>query len=270
MKTICWLLLATPLTLPAAEPPFHNRGTLDGFTGANQRAKVKESRAQDRDGNGRSLECLMLRKEPDTPNRGCHAEAHLARFPDGSPLGRHPGFGATTVYQVRFDRNCERASVGFFQYKNHVGPDQWKHLVAMWRMPDKHGEEIHFQVNPGGKSEYRYAALSATQGTALVSDRWHEVRVNGNFTNDASGWVEISINGKLVEWFHDRARKKPAGTRIRGNFLPDLPGSEWQLQLGGYGFFKDRRTEQATAWIDDIRVWNKAHETINARKIRES
>jgi hypothetical protein len=257
MKTLCWLLLAAPLTLPAAEPLFHNRGTLDGFTGANQRAKVKESRAQDRDGNGRSLECLMLRKEPDTPNHGCHAEVHLARFTDGSSLGRNPGFQATTVYQVYFDKNCDAASVGFFQYKNHAGPAHWKYLVALWRVPDKHGGEIHLQVNPTGKSEYHYAALSATHRTALVTDRWHEVRVNGNFTNDASGWVEISINGKLVEWFHDRARKQPAGIRIRGKMLPDLPGSEWQLQLGGYGFFKDQQTERATVWIDDIRVWNK-------------
>jgi hypothetical protein len=265
MKSIYWLLLATRLTLPAAEPLFHNRGTLDGFTGANQRTKVKESSAQDRDGNGRSLECLMLRAEPDTPNQGCHAEAHLARFPDGSPLGRHPGFTATTFYQLRFDRNCDRASVGFFQYKNHAGPDQWKHLVALWRMPDKHGEEIHFQVNPGGRSEYHYAALSAANGTALVAERWHEVRVTGNFTNDASAWVEISINGKLVEWFHDRDRKQAAGTRITGALLPDLRGSDWQLQLGGYGFFKDQHTERATVWIDDMRVWNKVVEPTVAR-----
>lgn len=259
------VLLASCWTLPAAEPQFHNRGTLDGFTGANQRAKVKESHAQDHDGNGRSLACLMLRAEPDTPNKGCHAEVHLARFTDGTRLGLHTGFEATTVYQVHFDKNCDAASVGFFQYKNHAGPGLWNHLVALWRMPDKQGSEIHFQVNPTGKSQYHYASLSANDGTALVAERWHEIKVTGHFTRVDSGWVEISINGRLVEWFHDRARTQPAGTRIRGKLLPDLPGTEWQLQLGGYGFFKDERTEEATVFIDDIRVWNKAHQTNPAR-----
>ncbi len=252
------ILLASLGSVCGETPMFMNRGVLDGFTGGNQRLKISESCEQDFDGNNTSLKCLMIRTEPDTPNGGCHAEVHLRRFPDGSLLGAHPGFSGTTVYHVRFDENCDRASVGFFQYKNHAGPDKWKHLVALWRMPDKHGGEIHFQVNPGGKSEYRYAALSAANGTALVADRWHEVRVAGNCTNDATGWVEISINGKLVEWFHDRDRNQAAGTRIRGKMLPDLPGAEWQLQLGGYGFFKDQQTERATVWIDDIRVWNKS------------
>jgi hypothetical protein len=268
MKSPRFASLCLLLCLPSAaaeQPAFHNRGVLAGFTGANQKSKVSEATAHDQDGNGLSLECLMLRNEPDTPNKGCHAEAHLARFSDGSPLGRHPGFQATTIYHVRFDKNCDAASVGFFQYKNHAGPDQWNYLVALWRMPDKRGEEIHFQVNPTGKSEYHYAALSAANNTALVADRWHELRITGSLTNDASGWVEISINGKLLEWFHDRARKQPAGTRIRGKMLPDLPGAEWQLQLGGYGFFKDQHTERATVWIDDIRVWNKLLEPTAAR-----
>lgn len=235
-------------------PVFVNHGVLAGFTGANQRSKISESHEQDFDGNGTSLKCLMIPTEPDTPSGGCHAEAHLARLPDGTSFGRYPGFSCTTVYRVRFDQNCERASVGFFQYKNSEGPDQWKYLVALWRMPGKNGEEIHFQVNPTGKSEYHYAALSTTNGTALVADRWHEVRVTGNFASDASGWAEISINGQKVEWYHDRARKQPAGPRITGAFLPPLPGAEWQLQLGGYGFFKSRRERPANVFIDDIKV----------------
>lgn len=241
----------------AEAPRFHNRGVLAGFTGANQKSKVSESTVQDHDGNGRSLECLMLRAEPDTPNHGCHAEVHLAAFPDGGPLARHPEFDATTIYQVRFDRNCDTASVGFFQYKNHEGPDRWKHLVAVWRMPGKNGSEIHFQVNPKGASEYCYARLSADDGTALVAERWHQIKVTGNFTCDDTGWVEVFINGKAVEWHHDPEWRRPAGTRIRLACLPDLPGSGWQLQLGGYGFFKDRSTARATVFIDGVEVWDR-------------
>lgn len=199
----------------------------------------------------------MLPTEPDTPNGGCHAEVHLEHFPNGSFLGRNPGFSATTVYRVRFDPHCEQASVGFFQYKNCGGPDRWKYLLAIWRMPGKNGREIHFQVNPSGQSEYRYAALTMTNGTALVPDRWHEVRVTGNFSSDTNGWVEISINGQPVEWSYDRAHKKPAGPRITGKLLPALPGAEWQLQLGGYGFFKSRRESAAAVFIDDVKVWSK-------------
>lgn len=242
----------------AASPVFENAGVLAGFTGGNQRAKVSETREHDLDGNGTSLKCLMIPGEPDTPKGGCHAEVHLERFPDGSFLGRHPGFNGTTVYHVRFDRNCERASVGFYQYKNSGGPKRWDYLVALWRMPGKNGGEIHFQVNPSGKSEYRYAALSATSGTALVPDRWHEVHVTGNFSSDTNGWAEIHINGQPVEWFYDRARKQPAGSRIVGKLLPALPGAEWQLQLGGYGFFKSRRDPPATVFIDDVKVWRPA------------
>lgn len=235
-------------------PVFINHGVLAGFTGGNQRSKISESREQDFDGNGTSLKCSMIPTQPDTPTGGCHAEVHLARYPDGSLLGQHPGFSSTTVYHVRFDKICDRASVGFFQYKNCAGPEQWKYLVALWRMPGQNGEEIHFQVNPTGKSVYHYAALSATNGTALVADRWHEVRVTGNFASDSSGWAEVFINGQRVEWYYDRARKQPAGTRITGALLPDLPGSGWQLQLGGYGFFQSRRDQLATVFLDDIKV----------------
>ena len=252
------LLVALQAFAGAEAPAFQNAGSLAGFTGGNQRAKISENREQDFGGNGASLRCVMIPTEPDTPKGGCHAEAHLARFPDGSFLGRHPGFSGTTVYRVRFDQNCERASVGFFQYKNCGGPEQWNYLVALWRLPRQNGGEIHFQVNPDGKSEYRYAALSATNDTALVPDRWHEVRVTGSFTNDTSGWVEVSINGQPVEWFYDVARKQPVGTRITGKSLPDLPGAEWQLQLGGYGFFKSRRDPPATVFIDDVKVWRQA------------
>jgi hypothetical protein len=256
MKLPIFILLAGLGAVCAETHRFSNRGVLAGFTGGNQRSKISESHELDFDGNATSLKCLMVRTEPDTPNQGCHAEVHLARFPDGTHLGLDSGFRSTTTYQIRFDRNCDAASVGFFQYKNHDGPEQWKYLVALWRLPGKNGREIHFQINPTGKSDYRYAALSATQGTALVADRWHEVRVNGNFTDDASGWVEISINGKLVEWFHDRNRKQAAGTRVTGPLLPQLPGSAWQLQLGGYGFFKDQLTDEATVWIDNVGVHN--------------
>lgn len=264
MKNAWFILIAAALGFgPAAAeaPRFQNRGLLAGFTGANQKSKVSETTAQDHDGNGRSLQCLMLRAEPDTPNHGCHAEAHLASFPDGSPLGRYPGFEATTIYQVRFDKNCEAASVGFFQYKNHAGPDRWKHLVAIWRVSGKNGTEIHFQVNPKGTNEYRYARLSADNGTSLVAERWHQIKVTGNFTHDDSGWVEVFINGKAVEWFLDPEWRHPAGKRIRLACLPDLPGSAWQLQLGGYGFFKDRSTARATVFIDEVEAWDRANET---------
>lgn len=36
--------------------------------------------------------------------------------------------------------------------------------------------------------------------------------------------------------------------------LPELPGSAWQLQLGGYGFFKDNQTLSATVFVDDVTV----------------
>jgi hypothetical protein len=258
LQLITFIGLAVPAFAGAELPVFHNVGVLSGFTGGNQRTKISESGERDFDGNGTSLKCVMIPTEPDTPKGGCHAEVHLARFPDGSHLGRQPGFGSTTSYRVRFDRNCERASVGFFQYKNCVGREQWNYLVALWRMPGKNGGEIHFQVNPSGKSEYRYAALSARNGTALVPDRWHEVRVTGNFASDTNGWVEISINGQRIEWFHDLARKKPAGSCIRGTLLPNLPGAEWQLQLGGYGFFKSRRDPPASVFIDDVKVWRVA------------
>lgn len=250
------LLLVGSAAFGAEPPSFHNHGVLAGFTGGNQRSKITETSEQDCDGNGTSLKCLMIRREPDTPTGGCHAEAHLSRYSAGAPLGRHPGFSSTTVYHVRFDSACDAASVGFFQYKNCEGPERWKYLVAMWRTPGRSGEEIHFQVNPTGRSEHHYAHLSPTNNTALTVDRWHEIRVAGRFANDASGWAEISINGKLVAWFRDRERTQPVGTRITGTFLPQLPGSEWQLQLGGYGFFKDRSTRQATVFVDDIEVWN--------------
>jgi hypothetical protein len=261
MKNGLSLLLAAGLgcgPVFAEAPRFQNLGVLAGFTGANQKAKVSESTVHDHDGNGRSLQCLMLRAEPDTPNQGCHAEAHLATFLGGEPLAGHPGFDATTIYHVWFDKNCDAASVGFFQYKNHEGPDHWKHLVAIWRMPGTKGSEIHFQVNPKGVSEYLYAGLSPEVGTALLAERWHQIKVTGKFTRYDSGWVEVFINGKAIEWYHDRERRSPASTRIRQACLPDLPGSKWQLQLGGYGFFKDRSTTRATVFVDDIQVWSKA------------
>jgi hypothetical protein len=263
MKAPILIHLSLAITAWCAEPEFHNRGTLDGFTGGNQRTKLSVSTAQDADGNGTSILCLMLRAEPDVPG-GCHAETHLARLPDGSRLGAHPGFASTTVYRVYFDPDCNAASVGFFQYKNNEGPERWKYLVAMWRMPFTDGSEIHFQVNPNGRSAYHYAALDGA--TRLTAGRWHEVRVTGHFTKDRDGWAEISINGQPVTWFRDQARKQPVGHRITGAFLPDLPKSEWQLQLGGYGFFKDRDTRQAIVFIDDVWVSRSVPEPIPSTK----
>lgn len=235
-------------------PDFINHGSLEGFTGANQKSKVSETRLQDSDCNGTSLQCLMLRDEPDTPQMGCHAEAHLNRFPSGKMVGEYPRFEGETSYQVKFDEACDAASVGFFQYKNFEGPKQWNYLIALWREHSRNGTTIKFQVNPTGASRYVHARLSEIDGTALVVNKWHRIKVRGNFTKETTGWVEISINGKPVMWFDDPDCKHPVGTRITGNFLPDLPGSKWQLQLGGYGFFKDKDTRRATVFVDDIRV----------------
>lgn len=251
MKIPSLICLSLASAAWCAEPAFHNRGTLDGFTGGNQRAKLSVSTEHDADGNGSSIRCLMLRAEPDVPN-GCHAEAHLHRFPDGSLLGAHPGFASTTTYQIYFDKDCDAASVGFFQYKNSEGPDRWKYLVALWRTPFSGGSEIQFQVNPTGRSEHHYASL--TNAARLTAGRWHEVKVSGHFGNRNGGWVEITINGVPVRWFRDKERKQPVGHRITGAFLPDLSQSEWQLQLGGYGFFKDLETQQAVVFIDNIKV----------------
>lgn len=237
-----------------ASPVFINHGSLEGFTGANQKSKVSETRLQDSDGNGTSLQCLMLRDEPDTPQKGCHAEAHLKRFPTGQVIGEYPGFEGETSYRVMFDDACDAASVGFFQYKNFEGPRQWDYLVALWREYGMNGTAIKFQVNPTGESRYVYARLSVIDGTALVVNKWHQIKVRGNFTKETTGWVEVVINGRPVTWFEDPDCKHPVGTRINGNFLPDLPGSKWQLQLGGYGFFKDKDTRRAAVFLDDIRV----------------
>lgn len=237
-----------------AQPTFTNHGVLEGFTGANQISKVTETRELDHDGNGTSLRCLMLRDAPDTPSGGCHAEAHLNRFPSGEPIGKQPGFEASTTYWVRFDPACNAASVAFFQYKNFKGPKQWDHLVALWRKPGSNGTEIMFQVNFTGENRLVHARLSNADGTALAPDRWHEIRVVGNFTKEPSGWAEVFINGKTVEWYRDPAFKNLIGKKIVGQNLPDLPGAEWQLQLGGYGYFKDKDTRQAVVHVDDIRV----------------
>jgi hypothetical protein len=235
-------------------PDLINHGSLKNFTGANQKSKVSETQLQDRDGNGTSLQCLMLRDEPDTPQKGCHAEVHLKQFPSGKVIGMHPGFKGETSYEVKFDDACNSASIGFFQYKNCEGPKQWKYLIALWREHGGNGTTLKFQVNPNGTSRYVHARLSEQDGTALVVNQWHRVNVRGNFTKETTGWVEISINGKPITWFDDPACKHSVGTRITGSFLPDLPGSKWQLQLGGYGFFKDKDTRRATVFVDAIRV----------------
>ena len=244
--------LLTACAAAAGPPTFVNHGTLEGFTGANQRTKVTETTLQDHGSNGTSLQCLMLRDEPDVPTGGCHAEAHLNRFPTGEPLGKYPGFEATTRYQVKFDQACNAATVGFFQIKNCGGPQRWDYLIAMWRSAGQNGSDITFQVNPDRKNHIVHARLDSAKGTALVADRWHEIVVKGNFTKDPNGWVEVIINGQPVEWYADAALKQRIGTRITGVNLPDLPGSEWQLQLGGYAFFKDKTTRRASVFVDDI------------------
>ena len=153
------LLLAAPDTPHAAgfasltdrRPAFENSGTRAGFTGANQSDKVTETTDQDHDGNGRSLRCYMNRSEPDVPG-GCHAEAHLSRLADGQPFGDHPGFTRVTSHWARFDPRCDEAAVGFWQLKNHGGPDRWRHLVALWRAVQPDHVLVTLQVNPAGST----------------------------------------------------------------------------------------------------------------------
>ena len=83
---------------------FSNPGNLNGFTGGNQLGKVHAATNE----LGRAnLRCEMIRAEPDTPTGGCHAEAHLAHFPDGNLFGPFPGFRRTVTYRVKFDTNCD-------------------------------------------------------------------------------------------------------------------------------------------------------------------
>lgn len=183
----------------------------------------------------------------------------MHRFPDKSILGTFPCFDATTTYRVMFDTNCNAATVGFFQYKNCDGPERWRYLVALWRSAgDDNGERLMFQVNPTGTNLHYYAKLSREEGMRLAAGQWHTISVTGRFSAHDDGWAEVRINGKPVTWFRDAACKEPVGQRLRGVFLAPVPKAEWQLQLGGYGFFKQPKAEQATVYLDDIQVWKEA------------
>ncbi len=110
----------------------------------------------------------MVRKEADTPTGGCHAEAHLSRFADGSRLGAHPGFESATEYRVRFDTNCNAAVVGFFQYKNCGGPDRWKYLVD--------GVTRRMSRRDAVREACRSGAMKATEMRGYCAVRSHLVR----------------------------------------------------------------------------------------------
>ncbi len=233
---------------------FENGGVLAGWTGANQKSKVTEATGEDHGGNGRSLLCLMNRHETDTSHGGCHAEVHLSRFADGTPLGFSPQFTVFTSHWVKFDTNCAALDVGFWQLKNHEGPQQWRYLAALWREARGGGDEIIFEVNPAGPDYNIYARLSRDGVPLLAPGRWNHVEVAGCYTTNATGWVQVRINGKLVTWYADRAGRQRIGTVWRGAALPDLAGAGWQFQVGGYGFFHRPGVEQGKVWVDDIRV----------------
>ena len=88
----------------------------------------------------------------------------------------------------------------------------------------------------------------------MTLEEWHKVTVEGYFSDSPEGWIRVHIDGKLLEWFYDDACTENAGAIVAGPSLPDLPGSKWQLQLGGYGFFKDKETVQAEDYIRRVQV----------------
>ena len=232
---------------------FANRGTLAGFTGANQREKVTVCT-----NDGGALRCAMIRSEPDTPAGGCHAEAHLAKFPNGELFGPAAGFKRRIQYQVKFDTHCDAADVAFFQLKNNEGPQRWNYLVALWRQALSGGDRLILQVNPAGPSRLLYCRLSRDQRAALDAGTWHDVEVTGDFTKDVAGWMRVVLDGRELMWYRDRNCTRKVGAVVRGAALPDIPDSQWQLQLGGYGYFKDKDTQTAVDYIRDVRVetWN--------------
>lgn len=240
--------------IPPARPPtveFTNRGDLAGFTGANQRGKICVVTNE----LGRmNLRCDMIRSEPDTPKGGCHAEVHLAKFPDGKLFGPFPGFRRIVSYRVKFDTNCDAADVAFFQVKNNEGRAQWDYLVALWRQSGKHGDQILLQSNPFGVSRLLHGWLSQDGLPPLDAGRWHDVRITGYFSTGAKGWLTVNFDGRDVTWYLDGNCTKKLGVVVPGPMLANLPDSQWQLQLGGYAYFKQSGAPAASDFISDIRV----------------
>jgi hypothetical protein len=234
---------------PGGQVVFRNSGNSVNFTGGNQLSKVHTVTVPDHDGDHQAIECVMVKEQPDTPRGGCHAEVHLAKI-GAEVFGSNAGFRYITRHWVTFDAGCEAADVGFWQLKNCTGARRWDHLVALWREAGQGGARILFQWNPTGDSKLYYARLN--QAT-LQTNAWHEVEVKGDF-NPRDGWAEVKLDGRLIEWFSDRACRNSVGARIRGPLLPDIADARWQLQLGGYGFFKSPGTSRATVLIDDLTV----------------
>ena len=263
-KVICCLALlvslsARPATAGEVMPlitrrvvEFVNPGNLAGFTGANQRRKVTVITNELGQAN---LRCEMIRSESDTATGGCHAEAHLARFPDGQRFGPFPGFRRIIRYGVKFDANCESANVAFFQIKNNQGANQWDHLVALWRPGGRQGDRIMLQSNPfGAPSRLLYAWPSHDGVTPLLSGRWHAIRVTGYFTTSTNGWLTVNCDGRDVTWYEDRDCTRKVGVLVRGPVLAEIPDSQWQLQLGGYAYFNRQGAARAYDFIHDISV----------------
>lgn len=268
----CPLALAEPITpVPAAAvgselfakksgrvERFRNAGVLAGWTGANQREKVTESTDEDHDGNGRSLLCLMKKDEPDTPKGGCHAEMHLRKFPDGTPLATGSEFKLFTSHWFKFDEDCRKVDVGLWQLKNHEGPEKWKYLVALWMESRGGGDELLFEVNPDGVDYNIYAKLSRDGLEPLKPGVWHHLEILGYYTSNDESWAAVRLNGKTLTWYADREGKKHIGMTWRGRALPSIENAEWQFQVGAYGFFNKQGPQQGRLWIDDIRVGTEA------------
>ena len=222
---------------------FTNSGNLEGFTGANRAAKISVVTNELGQAN---LRCDMVRNEPDTPTGGCHAEAHLAKFPDGKLFGPFPGFRRIVSYQVKFDTNCDAADVAFFQIKNNEGQKQWNYLVALWRQSGRDGDRILLQSNPFGTSRLLHGWLSHDGLPPLAAGRWHDIRVTGYFTAGAGGWLAVKVDGQDVTWYQNSACTKKLGVVVPGPMLANISDSRWQLQLGGYGYFKKNGVAMAS------------------------
>ena len=230
---------------------FSNPGNLNGFTGGNQLGKVHAATNE----LGRAnLRCEMIRAEPDTPTGGCHAEAHLAHFPDGNLFGPFPGFRRTVTYRVKFDTNCDAADVAFFQLKNNVGHGQWNHLIALWRQSGKNGDRILLQSNPFRSSRLLYCSLSRDGVPPLTTEGWHKIRVTGYFSIAKDSWMSVNFDGHDVVWYQNKDCTKKLGTVVYGPLLANISDSQWQLQLGGYAYFKKAGVPVATDYISDIVV----------------
>ncbi|MEY3894979.1 MAG: hypothetical protein RLZZ214_498 [Verrucomicrobiota bacterium] len=237
---------------------FRNAGVLAGWTGANQREKITESTAEDHDGNGRSLLCLMKKDEADTPKGGCHAEMHLSEFPDGTPLATGSDFKLFTSHWFKFDEDCRKIDIGIWQLKNHKGPEQWKYLVALWLESRGSGDELLFEVNPDGVDYNIYAKLSRDGLEPLKPGVWHHLEIVGHYNSNKQSWAAVRLNGKTLTWYADREGTQPIGMTWRGKALPAIANAGWQFQVGAYGFFNKRGPQQGRLWIDDIRVGTEA------------